>query len=202
LKKYKKSNLGESLMTLIIVVTNIIIFVLLNTIPHLVEKVALYPEVTNIIQKPWTLVSAAFSHEVSIHIIGNMFVLFYFCRELEKILGPIKLLVTYLISGLVGSIALIVAAELVGFTGHAVGASAAAFGVLGALIVVAKNDNTIRFNVKKALVPVASTIVVMNVVMGFMKLQSLGPSSAAHLSGIAVGLILGYCLKRKSLSKV
>ncbi len=83
----------------------------------------------------WQLMSSVFTHVEIWHIAMNMFALYILGPPLEAIIGRARFLVVYLLSGLASSV-------LVAFLsfeyGSTVGASGAIFGVLGALLVVAR----------------------------------------------------------------
>jgi len=59
--------------TLVIMFINIALFFALNITPNLGDKLLLNPEIYMIIERPWTLITVLFSHEVHIHLIINMF---------------------------------------------------------------------------------------------------------------------------------
>jgi membrane associated rhomboid family serine protease len=84
---------------------------------------------------PWQLLTAAFTHVEIWHFAMNMFALFVFGPVLEGIVGRARFLTIYLVSAVAGS------ATVVWFSpelSSTVGASGAIFGLLGALLVVAR----------------------------------------------------------------
>ena len=80
----------------------------------------------------WRLLTAAFLHYGPIHLLMNMFALFWFGSLLEQRIGSGKFLLLYLVSGLAGSAGALIASPL----NPTVGASGAIFGVLGAGLVL------------------------------------------------------------------
>jgi membrane associated rhomboid family serine protease len=80
----------------------------------------------------WRLLTAAFLHYGPIHLLMNMFALFWFGTLLEQRIGSGKFLLLYLVSGLAGSAGALIASPL----NPTVGASGAIFGVLGAGLVL------------------------------------------------------------------
>ncbi|RNL75521.1 rhomboid family intramembrane serine protease [Nocardioides marmorisolisilvae] len=82
----------------------------------------------------WQLITADFTHIEVWHIALNMMALYLFGPALEQILGRLRFLTLYLVSGLTGSAAVMLFSNAHGGT---VGASGALFGVLGAMAVVA-----------------------------------------------------------------
>ena len=83
----------------------------------------------------WQLVTSAFTHVAIWHIAMNMFALFIFGPTLESVIGRARFLAVYLVGALGGSAAVMLLSNPSGST---VGASGALFGLLGALIVVAR----------------------------------------------------------------
>jgi membrane associated rhomboid family serine protease len=76
----------------------------------------------------WRLVTAAFLHYGPLHLLLNMYALWFFGQALEAELGHWRFLLVYLVSGLAGS----AGALLLDPNAATVGASGAIFGVLGA----------------------------------------------------------------------
>ena len=83
----------------------------------------------------WQLVTAAFTHVEIWHLAMNMFALFLFGPALEGIVGRVRFLAIYLISAVAGSVMVVWFSYEFSST---VGASGAIFGLLGALLVVAR----------------------------------------------------------------
>jgi membrane associated rhomboid family serine protease len=84
--------------------------------------------------QPWRAVTALFAHSPSsvLHVLFNMFSLYIFGRILEPMLGRWRFLALYLLSGIGGSVGVLLLAG-----GSVVGASGAIFGLMGALLVLA-----------------------------------------------------------------
>ncbi|THJ05510.1 rhomboid family intramembrane serine protease [Nocardioides sp.] len=81
----------------------------------------------------WQLLTSMFTHVQPWHIGFNMLALWILGPQLEAVLGRVRYLVLYLLSGLAGSVAVYwLSAEY----GATVGASGAIFGLLGGLLVV------------------------------------------------------------------
>jgi membrane associated rhomboid family serine protease len=83
----------------------------------------------------WQLLTSVFTHVEIWHLAMNMFALFIFGPLLEGIIGRARFLAVYLISGLASSVFVV---YLAGTESSTVGASGAIFGLLGALLVVAR----------------------------------------------------------------
>jgi len=79
---------------------------------------------------PWQLLSYAFLHGGLSHLVFNMFGLFMFGAELERVWGPKRLLVFYFVSVLFAALAQLLVAFLSGSGNPTVGASGGLFGLL------------------------------------------------------------------------
>jgi len=126
--------------------------------------------------EPWRAVTALFVHSPNsvLHVLFNMFSLYIFGRILEPMLGRWRFLALYLLSGVGGSIAVLLLAG-----GSVVGASGAIFGLMGALFVFGRQ---LGGNVRSLLI-----IIVLNLASGFF-LPAI--SWQAHVGGLAVGLLV------------
>jgi rhomboid protease GluP len=134
----------------------------------------------------WRLITAVFLHGGITHIIFNMFSLFVFAPELEKMVGRGKFLLIYFAAGIGGNILTFVLQD--SFYAS-LGASGAIFGVFGAYLgLVAHTRNRIP-QLKQVILP----IVIVSIVMTFL---SSNINITAHLGGMAIGFILGYIIFR------
>ena len=130
----------------------------------------------------YRLITAAFLHFGPIHLAMNMLALWWIGRPLEAWLGPVRYLLLYLVSGLAGSAgALIANPEAV-----TVGASGAIFGILGAAIVLERQQTYV-------LGGSAITLLVVNLAFTF---AVPGISIGGHLGGLAGGALCILALSR------
>jgi membrane associated rhomboid family serine protease len=189
LKRFGKGTIG-------IVVINIVVYILISLIPDLAENMLLSTEVNVIIQKPWTLVTVFFSHEILIHIVLNMLLLLIFGSELEKTTNKRTVFAIYILAGLSGSFVIVPVSNLIGNTMLIAGASASVFGIVAAYGVLRPDQLILRSKAKWWVI----SLILLNVVTIFIGSQT-SDSSAAHLIGIFVGLAIGYLLKRNDQSK-
>jgi len=123
----------------------------------------------------YRLLSAAFLHYGPIHLGMNMLALWWIGRPLEDWLGPVRYLLLYLVSGLAGSAGALIANP----TGVTVGASGAIFGILGAAIVLERQQTYV-------LGGSAITLLVVNLAFTF---AVPGISIGGHLGGLAGGAL-------------
>ncbi|WP_456367879.1 rhomboid family intramembrane serine protease [Thermococcus sp.] len=126
----------------------------------------------------WQLFTAMFVHVNIIHVSFNMYFLLTMGRELERILGPKRVVLTYIISGLTGNILTL---YLMPPMTVSAGASGALFGIAGALITI---GGVVGGNVQAAL---------MNALFLFLINSFLpGVNAFAHLGGLIAGIAVGY----------
>ncbi|QWC86364.1 rhomboid family intramembrane serine protease [Nocardioidaceae bacterium] len=81
----------------------------------------------------WQPLTSLFTHVDLLHIGFNMAALFFLAPQLERVLGRVRLLAVYLLSGLAGSLAVLWVGPPYTPT---IGASGCIFGLLGALLIV------------------------------------------------------------------
>ncbi|RLI85694.1 MAG: rhomboid family intramembrane serine protease, partial [Archaeoglobales archaeon] len=145
-----------------------------------------------ILKMPWQIVTSIFVHADFWHLFINMFVLFLFGSELERRLGEKRYLKIFFLSGLAGSFAYLVYALSTYPFIPAMGASAAIFGVMGALAMISPNIRVIIFPF-----PFPVSIKFAILLFAFIDLILLpfsyrtGVAHVAHLAGLLVGLYLG-----------
>ncbi len=83
-------------------------------------------------QAPWRLLASVFLHLNFWHVVSNLFVLAAWGACLERLLGRAELLALFLLSGFAGSLL----SDIYGPDSLAMGASGAAFGFAGAVLVL------------------------------------------------------------------
>jgi membrane associated rhomboid family serine protease len=129
---------------------------------------------------PWQLVTSMFTHVAVFHIGFNMLALWILGPQLEVVLGRVRYLGLYLLSGLVGSAAVY---WLSGATTATLGASGAIFGLMGALLVLAYK---VRADVSQLL-----TWIGLNAALTFF---GNGISWQGHVGGFVGGVVLAAIL--------
>lgn len=196
MKEQKIEKINKRLLdchgTLLIIFINVAIYILLNVMPNIAEGILLNPQTDMIIKRPWTLLTVIFSHEVHVHILVNMGLFYFFGRAFESITSSKTLLLVYILSGVIGSIAIIPLAPLIGWIGPIAGASAAVFGIVAAYAMLRPNISILGGKAKMY----AGLLFTINLIIAILNPEiSIGAS--AHAIGILVGLICGYYLKNK-----
>jgi membrane associated rhomboid family serine protease len=79
---------------------------------------------------PWQLVTSAFLHGNATHLALNMFALYMFGRDVERLLGPKRYSVLYAAAVLTASVAQLAVVTLSGTVYPTVGASGGVYGIL------------------------------------------------------------------------
>ncbi|PJJ65284.1 rhomboid family intramembrane serine protease [Compostimonas suwonensis] len=173
---------GRPTVTYVLIAVTILVFVL-QLIPGLgVTQALQYAGVysTPVLFEPWRLLTAVFVHSTSfyLHVLLNMYTLWIFGRLLESYLGHIRFLSLYLISGLAGSVGVLLLADP---RVPVVGASGAIFGLMGAFFVIQRR---LGGNSAQLLVLLA-----INLVIGFI--PGFNIAWQAHLGGLVGGALVG-----------
>ncbi|WP_149084011.1 MULTISPECIES: rhomboid family intramembrane serine protease [Microbacterium] len=141
----------------------------------------LYPNLSLLPFEPWRLLTVLFVHGSFVHLALNMLALWMLGQSLEPMLGRVRYLALYLISGLGGSVAVALLAP----TTWTVGASGAIFGLLASLLIIGRH---IGANVTGILV-----ILGINFAFGFF---AGGISWQAHLGGAITGALVALIYVR------
>ena len=125
--------------------------------------------------EPWRMITALFVHSPTsfLHILFNMFSLFIFGPIMEQMLGRVRFLALYLLSGFGGSVAVLLIAPGT----PVVGASGAIFGLLGAYFVIQRK---LGGNATQLLI-----VIGLNLVIGFLPGTNI--AWQAHVGGVIVG---------------
>lgn len=131
--------------------------------------------------EPWRMLTSMFTHSTSFifHILFNMYALWLFGRNLEQMLGKARFAALYLLSGLGGSLVVMLwsYADPQALLVPTVGASGAIFGVLGATLVA----------YRAARVNITSLLVLVAINFGIGLIPGANVSWQAHLGGLIVG---------------
>ena len=135
----------------------------------------------------WRLFTSMFLHAGLTHLFFNAYALFIFGLEMERIYGPDRYVVIYVLAGLFGSLASVASKGNV----LSVGASGAIFGVIGMnLAYFLLHRKTFgEFGRSR----VSSTLVIIGINI-FLGLSISRIDNMAHMGGLVAGFLLGYAL--------
>ncbi len=132
----------------------------------------------------WRLITCAFVHIGIIHLLFNMYALYFIGNYLEPMLGKIRYLAAYICTGVIASIAsLWWHKNLI----NSAGASGAIFGLYGVFLALL-TTNLISKRRRKALLQGIGIFIVFNLLYG----MKAGIDNAAHIGGLLSGFIFGY----------
>lgn len=137
----------------------------------------------------WRLLTSMFLHGGFLHLGLNAWGLYQLGTLFERLLGSTRMIATYFLSGIAGSVASIVWTQM-----PSVGASGAIFGILGALIAfLLKRHNTLSPQGKSILSQLLMWAGI-NLYLGF---EMPNIDNAGHLGGLAAGFLLGLLLRER-----
>jgi rhomboid protease GluP len=137
----------------------------------------------------WRLVASMFLHIGFAHLLLNGWALFQLGALVETLLGSLRLLIVYFVSGIAGSLASIFFTQQL-----SAGASGAIFGLLGVLISFLLRRRDMLTPAAKSLLGQLVLWAGINVVFGFI---NPGIDNSAHLGGFAAGFLLGFILRER-----
>lgn len=129
----------------------------------------------------WRLVTPMFLHANIMHLLFNMFSLFVFGPELEKIAGKMRFITLYFVSGIVANIATFL---LMDMSYIHLGASGAIFGIFGGFGALVYYNRKTLPQLRQIIIP----IIVISLVMTFLQ---TGINRTAHVSGLIAGFLIG-----------
>ena len=143
---------------------------------------------SSLIQTPWTILTYMFLHANATHLMYNALALALFGSILEKIIGYKKFLIIFLIagafSGIVGAF----------FYESIIGASGAIYGILGFLVVIRPKMVVPSLGVP---LPMIAAIILWSIFDLFGTFSPDGIAHIGHLSGLAIGIVLGVIMRSR-----
>jgi membrane associated rhomboid family serine protease len=189
-------------VSVIIIIINVIVFVIQLFDPTgymFIYEAAFIPDEFFAGIKAWTIFTSMWMHADFIHIIMNMWFFYIVADNCEKEMGHVLFLITYMISGLVGS--LLHALISIVFEWGAIpslGASGAIMGMIACYGILFPN-NKLRILGFMGAVSAKTFIIITfltELIYGLISLFYLsGTAHFAHVGGFFVGLIVALVLK-------
>ncbi len=191
--QYGTSNQRITPVVLNLIIINALVYVaqmIMDKTTGLTEYLALYSYQSENF-KPYQLVTHMFAHSPTsfFHILFNMYALWMFGVVLERVWGPRKFLIFYLVCGLAAGVAQMFAMDLIG---SAVGASGAIMGLLAAFAYLFPDT---KFFILPFPFPIKAKFMVA-IYAAIDLFGGLHPGPAdniahfAHLGGMVMGFIL------------
>jgi len=149
---------------------------------------------------PWQLLTYAFLHGGVWHIFFNMFGLWMFGRDLERIMGPRRFLTYYLTCVVGAAVIQLLVAQIQGGFYATIGASGGVFGILLAYGMAFPN-NTVMLLFPPIPMKAKYFVIVFGALELFLGVSRTAPGIAhfAHLGGMLFGwLLLRYWRRPRS----
>jgi membrane associated rhomboid family serine protease len=182
-------------VTKVLIAINVLVFLVeeasgaLNSTAQMVHLGGLVPAFVAVNHDYWRLVSAMFLHESILHIGVNMLALWFLGEYTEAVLGHLKFFVLYMVTGIAGSVLVVLASPPLVLTLGASGAIAGAFGALMAYAFLMRH----RDYMARALLGQLVFWFLLNLVLN---LTNKGLSWQGHVGGFVTGIVLmgGYTL--------
>jgi hypothetical protein len=143
---------------------------------------------SEVLARPWILVTSIFLHGSIEHLLYNMIALVIFGMILEKTIGSKKFVILFFISGIIASIGSSF------FYEAALGASGAIFGLLGALAVLRPRMTIWVYSVPMPMFVAAGLWLIIDL-MGI--LYPSGVANVAHIAGLLFGAIIGFTMRKQ-----
>ena len=131
----------------------------------------------------WRIVSAAFLHGSLPHIALNMLALYQVGSIVERVMGPARYVVVYVLAMVGSGLAVI----WFNYNQPTLGASGAIFGLFGALVAIGLSLPPRGMSIVTQTLP----IIAINLAFGF---AVPGISNAAHIGGLISGFACGWLL--------
>ena len=128
-------------VTVALLVVNVAVFAIMTVEPIGDQFFLWFAQINQLVLRNdqwWRVVTAAFLHDrgTFLHILFNMYALYLFGPQMERIVGPVPFLLLYLASAATGGLAFFLFGGVTPAS-NAVGASGAIFGLFGAWLVAA-----------------------------------------------------------------
>jgi uncharacterized protein len=133
--------------------------------------------------------TAIFLHGDITHLAYNLFALLFFGIILEKKIGSNRFLATFLLSGIIANII------SVNFYTSSLGASGAIYGILGTLTIIAPFIMVWAFGLMMPMFIASILWIAADILRAMGAFGETNIGSYAHLSGIAIGLLIGIYIK-------
>ncbi|MBP8295192.1 MAG: rhomboid family intramembrane serine protease [Burkholderiales bacterium] len=177
-------------VTQAVIIINVLAFLLQSLLGDgLTVALALWPFGTYFM--PWQIITYAFLHGSTTHLLFNMFGVYMFGSDLERVWGSRRYLTFYMVSAIAAAIAQQVVSSLSGAVYPTVGASGAVFGLLLGFAMVFPRRMVVPLFPP---IPMRAPIFValyggLELFLGVTGTQA-GVAHFAHLGGMAGGYLL------------
>ena len=174
-----------------IIIANVLMFLLEGTlgINNLISVFALWPVGSQFL--PWQLLTYAFLHGSLTHLLFNMFAVYMFGADMERVWGGRRYLIYYLVCAVAAALSQLLVSRITGAQYPTLGASGAVFGLLLAFARYYPERQILLLLLPIPL-PARQFVVLygtLELVLGVTGTQA-GVAHFAHLGGLAGGFLL------------
>lgn len=187
-------NRRTPLCTITLIVINVAVFFLLSfggmteNAFCMAEHGAMYVPYFLYNKEYYRIFTCMFLHFGFEHLMNNMVTLFIVGKYVEPLVGKVRFVIIYLISGLGGSVLSLIAEYYTGDYAVSAGASGAIFGLTGALLSLAVlNRGQIAGLTKRGIL----IMIALSLYNGF---ASEGVDNLAHVGGVICGFLVTFLL--------
>jgi membrane associated rhomboid family serine protease len=143
----------------------------------------------NCLKEPWRLVVPGLLHEGVIHLLFNLYWLWFFGTKVEEVFGHVATLGIILVLA-IGSMS----AELAIFRGG-IGLSGVGYGLFGMLWVLSRNDPRFHDTVDHSVVELMFGWLLVCIVLTMADVWHVG--NVAHCAGCLLGALLGWAISAR-----
>lgn len=162
------------------------VFILQQIFPWITESFKLVSG--DVLSRPWILLTSVFLHSGVLHLIYNLFALVLFGLVTERIIGSGRMLLLFILSGILASIGSC-------FIYHsALGASGAIFGIMGCLVMLRPKGVMFVYGMPMPLWISAFVWAAFDI-LGLFAPGNV--ANLAHLAGLGFGLVFGLFLRAR-----
>lgn len=178
------------IVTWILAIINVLVFIVLSfggmteDAYYMYQKGALFVPAIISDQEYYRLFVSMFIHFGFEHLLNNMLSLLILGKYIEPLLGKVRFLIVYILSGIAGNLLSFFYELYTQDYAVSAGASGAVFGLTGALLCIVVINRGKLGNITKQRV---FLMVGLSVYNGFI---SSGINNAAHIGGLIVGFLL------------
>jgi membrane associated rhomboid family serine protease len=185
--------------TLVLIVTNVAMFLLMYLSPRLLRYLALTPVLVVENRAWWQVVTYMFLHGGTWHLLFNMLALYMFGMPLERHLGSAEFLLFYFVTGIGAGLATLAVNWYTGLGFiPVVGASGAIFGLLLAFATYFPDARILFMFFLPMRAPVAVLVFAGIELASLLGRRNVGVAHLTHLAGLLFGYL--YLLVRLGIN--
>ncbi len=189
-------------VALMIIIINIIVHIIQYFDPTgymFIYEAAFIPSEFFAGKRMWTIITSMFMHADWLHILMNMWFFYVVADNSEKAMGHILFLITYILSGIVGSLLHAIIALAIGMGDiPSLGASGAVMGIIAVYGILFPKIR-LRYLYIRGTISARTFIFVtfiMELIYGLISLFVItGTAHFAHIGGFIIGVIFAIIFK-------